>query len=95
LGLHNERSALRVLHSAASQLTHPQETTIEDDVSLLKRWHTRMTSREGEGEEDFPTRRMIAAVQFRMQRKQAVSMTRRVAAGELDALSATSGGWNP
>jgi hypothetical protein len=54
-----------------------------------------MTSREGEGEEDFPTRRMIAAVQFRMQRKQAVSMTRRVAAGELDALSATSGGWNP
>ena len=54
-----------------------------------------MTSREGQDEEDFPTRRVIAAVQFRMQRKQAVSMTKRAAAGELDALSTTSGGWNP
>ena len=42
-----------------------------------------------------PSGRMVAAVQFRLQRKQAVSRSRRAAAGELDALSAASGGWSP
>ena len=78
MGLVNERSALQVLHGAASQLTYPQETTIEDDALLLTRW--RMTSGKDAEAEDLPSGRMLAAVQFRMQRKQAVSKTRRVAA---------------
>ena len=84
-----------MLHSAATQLTHPHETTIEDDASLLASWHRRATTGKSTKEGEIPTGRMIAAVQFRMQRKQAVSKTKRVAAGELDALSTASGGWNP
>ena len=94
LGLHNERSALQILHSAASQLTHPEETTIESDASLLALWKRRSSGVVVE-EDEPPTGRLIAAVQFRMQRKLAVSKTQIVAAGELDALSGTRGGWEP
>ena len=77
-----------------SQLTHPEETAIEGDSSLLALWDRRSSGLEV-AEDDLPTGRMVAAVQFRMQRKQAVSNTRTVAAGELDALSGTTGGWEP
>lgn len=95
MGLANERSALQVLHSAASQLIHPQETTVEEDALLLATWLHRTAGGNEIEQEGAPSGRMVAAVQFRMQRKQAVSKTRRVAAGELDALSKTSGGWSP
>jgi hypothetical protein len=85
---------LRIIYSAASQLSHPEETTIESDASLLALWGRRSSGAQV-AEDDLPTGRMIAAVQFRMQRKQAVSNTRIVAAGELDTLSGTTGGWEP
>ena len=115
---------------AAAQLTHPKETSIEEDMRLLTAWSTAAattataaaaeeteqqrevgksgeamlpTERGGGGQQQqsedgsglLPSGRMVAAVQFRLQRKQAVSRSRRAAAGELDALSAASGGWSP
>ena len=117
---------------AAAQLTHPKETSIEEDMRLLTAWSNGVaaattastaaaeetkqqgeegktggamlpTERGGGGQQQqsedgsglLPSGRMVAAVQFRLQRKQAVSRSRRAAAGELDALSAASGGWSP
>eukprot|EP01046_Picozoa_sp_COSAG06_P032820 COSAG06_NODE_3307_length_5528_cov_105.042918_2_plen_129_part_00 len=123
---------------AAAQLTHPKETSIEEDMRLLTAWSNGVaaatttaaaaaaeemkrrgdegknggamlqTEKDGRGQQQqqqqsvsedgsglLPSGRMVAAVQFRLQRKQAVSRSRRAAAGELDALSAASGGWSP
>lgn len=36
MGLENEKTALQILHGAASQLTHPEETPAEADSDLLQ-----------------------------------------------------------
>ena len=36
MGLENEKTALQILHGAASQLTHLEETPVEADSDLLR-----------------------------------------------------------
>ena len=84
LGVGNERAALQLLHGAAAQLTGPDETPIESDRRLLE---------AGAGAE--LSGRGRTAVEFRLQRKQAVAASRRAAMRELGLLEGTSGGWGP
>ena len=87
LGVGNERAALQLLHGAAAQLTGPDETPIESDRRLLE-------AGAGAGAEQLSGRGRTA-VEFRLQRKQAVAASRRAAMRELGLLEGTSGGWGP
>ena len=85
LGVGNERAALQLLHGAAAQLTGPEETPIESDRRLL----------EAGTDDPGLSGRGRTAVEFRLQRKQAVAVSRRAAMRELGLLEGTSGGWGP
>ena len=50
---------------------------------------------EGGEEDSLVSGRLVAAVEFRVQRKEAVARSRRAAASQMDALRGTSGGWSP
>ena len=93
----NGVAAATTATAAAAEETKQQREVGKSGEAMLP------TEREGGGQQQqsedgsglLPSGRMVAAVQFRLQRKQAVSRSRRAAAGELDALSAASGGWSP
>ena len=84
LGVANERAALQLMHGAAAQLTGPEETSIESDRLSL--------SQADAGTEKLSARGRTA-LEFRLQRKQAVAASHRAALHELEALEGTSGGW--
>ena len=91
------------LNPNAAPLTHPAETEIEHDTRLLVQWRNarrRQQQQEeasggGESAEPEVSGRALAALEFRLQRKQAVSNTKRATVRELDGLKGASGGWSP
>jgi hypothetical protein len=82
--------------AAAEEMKQQREVGKSGEAMLpTEREGGRQQQQSEDGSGLLPSGRMVAAVQFRLQRKQAVSRSRRAAAGELDALSAASGGWSP